>query len=724
MNTLKSATVRVMDVVLTVLLTLSTLLLFTETFSLIISPLCWVVAALLALLCPLAAGCRGNARHALLGAVILTAAVGVILNAETLFTSIGQLLDAIDRRYETVYQGQEIWGFWWEDHTGAMTLLGTVLAAGLGFSLGGRRKRWLPAVLATVLPFSLCIAVTTLPTWPARVATVGLLAGWLTLALTGPVRKNDPRRGSLLALMCLPLLALLCGGGILAMKPDTYVRPAWLEETLEAVESRWDNLLIDWGLKDRPEGNTPGLGTVRPNTDDNTYIWTDHLNGLSMWDVGPQRYTGQLVLKVRSDTLGRVYLRGYSMGSYVNNAWLDPSLQVNTMFSPLLYPGNLLVEWEAAPMATMDVQLENYASLAAPVPYYATETPGDWFNDTYLTWDTSSYSVPYLPYTGDFSEFPIDGSKTAPIQYTAEVWKQYTYLQPGLRDQLLALLAEEGITEGPDVIEQVAEFVKNRATYNLFAKPMPDGSPDFVMYFLNQSREGYCVHFATAATLLYRSLGIPARYVSGFTCDITMANTWTPVADDDAHAWVEVLVDGVGWMPVEVTPGMEIATPTTTTPPSMSTTTTDPGVTTTREDSDPTAPTTTVTTVAEQPGKEPAKAVNSTAVLAIALPLLLVAAVILQWQWRVTRHRRQFIDADVNRSMIHIWKYARHLTRLGGRVSPEVKRLAEQAYFSEKGITKSQRDEAAAEVSAALQAAWPQMSLPRRLLATLVFALK
>ena len=65
-------------------------------------------------------------------------------------------------------------------------------------------------------------------------------------------------------------------------------------------------------------------------------------------------------------------------------------------------------------------------------------------------------------------------------------------------------------------------------------------------------KEGICQHFATAATLMYRALGIPARYVTGYLAK-TEANTWADITTKQGHAWVEVYVDGIGWIPIEVT---------------------------------------------------------------------------------------------------------------------------------------------------------------------------
>ena len=82
---------------------------------------------------------------------------------------------------------------------------------------------------------------------------------------------------------------------------------------------------------------------------------------------------------------------------------------------------------------------------------------------------------------------------------------------------------------------------------------------DFLQYFLEQSCEGYSVHYATAATLIFRYFGIPARYVEGYIVtpdDVKNAVGGSAVKIDDSHfhAWAEFYRDGVGWVPFEATP--------------------------------------------------------------------------------------------------------------------------------------------------------------------------
>lgn len=77
---------------------------------------------------------------------------------------------------------------------------------------------------------------------------------------------------------------------------------------------------------------------------------------------------------------------------------------------------------------------------------------------------------------------------------------------------------------------------------------------DFLDYFLLDSRQGYCTYFATAFVLLARAEGIPARYVQGF-CVPAQDTKEVYVYSDMAHAWPEVYLSGVGWIPFEPTPG-------------------------------------------------------------------------------------------------------------------------------------------------------------------------
>lgn len=87
-----------------------------------------------------------------------------------------------------------------------------------------------------------------------------------------------------------------------------------------------------------------------------------------------------------------------------------------------------------------------------------------------------------------------------------------------------------------------------------------NGKSDFASYVLEVGREGYSVHYATLATLLLRTCGIPARYVEGYIVPSARAETKKEggtviLTQRNSHAWSEYYLDGVGWIPLDPTPG-------------------------------------------------------------------------------------------------------------------------------------------------------------------------
>jgi transglutaminase-like putative cysteine protease len=96
-----------------------------------------------------------------------------------------------------------------------------------------------------------------------------------------------------------------------------------------------------------------------------------------------------------------------------------------------------------------------------------------------------------------------------------------------------------------------AFFRQQKLTYTLVPKPLDlNNSADS---FLFDTRRGYCVHFADAFTTLSRMAGIPARIVTGYKSDgQESVENYLVVRESNAHAWVEVYIDGK-WERVEST---------------------------------------------------------------------------------------------------------------------------------------------------------------------------
>ena len=85
------------------------------------------------------------------------------------------------------------------------------------------------------------------------------------------------------------------------------------------------------------------------------------------------------------------------------------------------------------------------------------------------------------------------------------------------------------------------------------------GNTDIVSEFLQETKIGNSVHFASAAALMLRYYGIPSRYAEGYaiTPDDTenvRSNTEIIITDDNSHMWAEYYCDGIGWLPFETVP--------------------------------------------------------------------------------------------------------------------------------------------------------------------------
>ena len=108
----------------------------------------------------------------------------------------------------------------------------------------------------------------------------------------------------------------------------------------------------------------------------------------------------------------------------------------------------------------------------------------------------------------------------------------------------------------------ILDLLHGRCSYQLYLNEIPKGR-DPIEYFLNESHQGYCVHFASAAALMLQRLGIPARYCTGYIVKssafqhVSRGVYEAEILDRNAHAWVEIYMPGCGWIPYEMTPGYE-----------------------------------------------------------------------------------------------------------------------------------------------------------------------
>ena len=120
--------------------------------------------------------------------------------------------------------------------------------------------------------------------------------------------------------------------------------------------------------------------------------------------------------------------------------------------------------------------------------------------------------------------------------------------------------SSQSYTGRHEIVTAVIDYLSENMVYTLTPKS-PSAGRDYynsVETFLFDTKEGYCVQYASSAVMLLRAAGIPARYAEGyiahnFTADGDTARYRTNVRDSNAHAWVEVYYDYYGWVQYEAT---------------------------------------------------------------------------------------------------------------------------------------------------------------------------
>jgi transglutaminase-like putative cysteine protease len=138
-----------------------------------------------------------------------------------------------------------------------------------------------------------------------------------------------------------------------------------------------------------------------------------------------------------------------------------------------------------------------------------------------------------------------------------------TYLQLPKLDPRIPELAKQITARAGSPYDQaraVESYLRSHYGYTLDLTGTPP--PDPLAYFLFQRRAGHCEYFASAMTVMLRSVGIPARLVNGF-----LTGEYNDVGGDfivrasDAHSWVEVFFPSIGWLTFDPTPPAVEAAP-------------------------------------------------------------------------------------------------------------------------------------------------------------------
>ena len=289
------------------------------------------------------------------------------------------------------------------------------------------------------------------------------------------------------------------------------------------------------------------------------------------------------ILSVTADTAQTLYLRGFVGDTYENKVWSALDAQTAAEEKDLFYWLHQSGFYPQSQLATAARLMGNYQSGSVSVQNLAgcslyryepctvlperaglaknriqpsaVETSGLRGERGY-SYETVSDAQTLLPELLDFLQNDTSDSVSAYLQ-TESAYREFVYsyaltVPAEFRAQLGAVLDQCCESYGP-ADSPTKEQAQTAAL--AFLESCFDGSGDIALP-LADTADGTTYQYATVAALALRYYGIPARYVEGYTVKTT-ENEPTSVDASAAGAWVEVYQDGIGWLPLALTPGLE-----------------------------------------------------------------------------------------------------------------------------------------------------------------------
>lgn len=436
--------------------------------------------------------------------ILAAFALWVIWKRETAWLQLQSISYIISSHYHDVYAWPVIGTSEAGDVSLPLILWGAMTAICVNWHFC-RRKHIIFAILPVVLPLVLCLI--TNDRVPSAIYLYGMILGIALLLITDWTRRNQPAQGVQLVLrMTVPIAAALAL--LFTLNPrDAYVNHA---NTFQKEVMSWFE-----DLQTKTEAVVSGTPVV-PTVNEKINLRT----------VGPKREISRSVMRVKSPVGGTLYLRGRDYDRYTGTGW-ESSSDRNEEFTS---GGGSAGEITIVTYGVRDVLY---------VPYYAAGEiillGGALENEENL--QRYSYSLS-LTKSGNSV---VPDSRYTELPDDTLAWARE--IVSGITDDALSTQAN---------ILRIQQFVRSSATYDLSTSRMDPDYSDFARWFLEESESGYCVHFATAATVLLRAAGVPARYVEGYMVSASTGSD-VVVSNQDAHAWVE-FYDSGAWHILEATP--------------------------------------------------------------------------------------------------------------------------------------------------------------------------
>lgn len=423
-----------------------------------------------------------------------------------------------------------------------VVMCGFVIGVAIACGIVCMKRAWLVGMLlgiSILIPF----AVGKVPQMAETVLCLLVVPG-IVSEKTG--RKFQVKRQSGLIGMILAIVALGVGSLFAGTHLQDYVRDKKeISQRISRFLEKQSLSLFEKGKGGVGDGEVGGVGTFAKDD------------------------TKQLVVTTKTRPKEKIYLQGYIGTIYEDNRWNRQ--EKSNYESWLAKQGaqkeevkNLLYQTLKKFVQEETLYIENVGANQEYkyIPYGGYYTEEDEIvDDMYVKGAEKSYEVPYCPLVSihvqelEKIETPLESS------YLEYVWKRDTQVPKRMEQSFADEVGKYVMArDNAGIMQEVRETLERQASYSLHPGKTPKGK-DVAEYFYFENKKGYCEHFATVATLMLRMKGIPARYVAGYVVkpsafvknDEEMYEA--VVTGASAHAWAEAYVQGVGWIPVETTPG-------------------------------------------------------------------------------------------------------------------------------------------------------------------------
>ena len=318
---------------------------------------------------------------------------------------------------------------------------------------------------------------------------------------------------------------------------------------------------------------------TRPGTVENTAtvtVWDQNGNDVTEFMTVQFRF-GELTVRalaeddtslgrVMTDYNGTLYLRMMSFGDYNGQGFVTAptygstvnGYSLNYLPSAVLQSLGISDRYTAQFESMADFMLPYYMEIGGIGPVvrsdtvYTSSVGSDYSVTFYNTANTFALLELFHEVPDNMKPYLLGNYSAAEQRYSGFVYDHYLSIDQETLTYMEEVIRTQGFSASDaSIIKDVALYVRHAAEYSLYYDPELDNSSNVAVAFLRDYKEGKCTHYATAATMLYRALGIPARYVVGFTVE-GKAGEWVDITQP-GHAWVEVYIDYLGWVPVEVT---------------------------------------------------------------------------------------------------------------------------------------------------------------------------